>query len=454
MSEDRRGRASAGVARLIGAGLLAGEGGIVARGAVGSLGVMVAATVFGFGNAVLLGRVLGPAGYGTYSLALSIVTTLFLVLFGGLSTLLVRETAMLVATGATADAKHLLRRSETITLVLAGALSLGLIGAALLGRAGWGTELSLTLMFAALLLPPAALVLVQAGALRGLGAVIGGLAPDLVLRPLLLMLLVSAVIFLSGAASLTPSRTMLLHVMACALALASSALWLRIAWGDAQPGMSGGGLEKTAFRTSLLSLTIVTGLQSLNANLDVLSLGALATEEDIGVYRVAAQLSLLVATAMSAMQVALQPRIAALHAGGRRDDLQALLTLSSRGMLLVVAPLALLCVMFGGPLIEKVFGVAYAAGAVPLAILAAGQILAAAAGATVHILNMTGNERDTIIGLGCTVVLNLLLNLGLIPRFGINGAAVAMSVSLIVLQAFLSLRIKQRTGLASSVLGR
>jgi hypothetical protein len=44
--------------------------------------------------------------------------------------------------------------------------------------------------------------------------------------------------------------------------------------------------------------------------------------------------------------------------------------------------------------------------------------------------------------------------LGLIPRFGINGAAVAMSVSLIVLQAFLSLRIKQRTGLASSVLGR
>src|SRR5262245_42442710 len=98
------------------AGRLAGEGGIVARGALGSLLVMAAATGLGFGNAVLLGRALGPSRFGTYSLALSIVTTLFMVLFAGVSTLLVRETSVRVARGELADARHLLQRALAATL--------------------------------------------------------------------------------------------------------------------------------------------------------------------------------------------------------------------------------------------------------------------------------------------------------------------------------------------------
>ena len=103
--------------------LLAGLGYIgesrgFAASALASLAVVAAGTIVSLLNTIILSRTLGPHGYGVYSLALSIVTTAFMVLFAGLGTLLVRDVAINVAAGRIARASGMLRGSLRACVVI------------------------------------------------------------------------------------------------------------------------------------------------------------------------------------------------------------------------------------------------------------------------------------------------------------------------------------------------
>ena len=52
-------------------------------------------------------------------------------------------------------------------------------------------------------------------------------------------------------------------------------------------------------------------------------------------------------------------------------------------------------------------------------------------GSAGQLLNMTGHERDVTKGMAYAAVLNIVLNLSLIPWLGIYGAAIATAISLI-----------------------
>ncbi|MGH1488406.1 MAG: polysaccharide biosynthesis C-terminal domain-containing protein [Acidimicrobiales bacterium] len=67
-----------------------------------------------------------------------------------------------------------------------------------------------------------------------------------------------------------------------------------------------------------------------------------------------------------------------------------------------------------------------------LAILACGQFINTAAGLVGELLAMSGRELRLLQATGASAVCNVGLNLLLIPRMGIEGAAVATLVSLVV----------------------
>ena len=84
-------------------------------------------------------------------------------------------------------------------------------------------------------------------------------------------------------------------------------------------------------------------------------------------------------------------------------------------------------------------------------ILSAAQVVNVSAGLVAQILIMTGHVRDAAIGMTLGAVVNVLLNALLIPRWEIEGAAVATGISLVVWSLFLSGRVRAKTGLASGV---
>jgi O-antigen/teichoic acid export membrane protein len=69
------------------------------------------------------------------------------------------------------------------------------------------------------------------------------------------------------------------------------------------------------------------------------------------------------------------------------------------------------------------------------------------------ILNMTGNEKDTLKGHIIAALVNIILNLVLIPYFGINGAAWATAVSMICWNLILGLLVFKRLGIWAHAIG-
>jgi O-antigen/teichoic acid export membrane protein len=94
--------------------------------------------------------------------------------------------------------------------------------------------------------------------------------------------------------------------------------------------------------------------------------------------------------------------------------------------LVIALPLLLLA-----EFVLRLFEDAFVAGSSALRILLVGQVVSAMAGSVGYIMMMTGHERQAaFVTLGATAG-NILLNLMLIPPFGMEGAAVARAVTLI-----------------------
>ncbi|MGH2542589.1 MAG: polysaccharide biosynthesis C-terminal domain-containing protein, partial [Ardenticatenaceae bacterium] len=158
----------------------------------------------------------------------------------------------------------------------------------------------------------------------------------------------------------------------------------------------------------------------------------------------------LVAFTLTAANMVLAPYIAQLYAAGDNTRLQHMVTRGAQVILLTALPVAGTFIFFGEPILASVFGDAYRAGAAALAILCLGQLVNAGAGSVGLILNMTGHERDTAVGVAAAAAANLILNLILIPRFGIEGAAVATAVSLATWNVLLCRRVYRRVGIRSA----
>lgn len=106
------------------------------------------------------------------------------------------------------------------------------------------------------------------------------------------------------------------------------------------------------------------------------------------------------------------------------------------------------------PLLPRgVFGAPFAAGHAALSIIAVGQLANAGAGFVGFLLNMTCYERDTARGVAIGAMANVVLNPILNPPYGMNGAALATTVSIVLRNGVLWYFAKRRLGIQAHGLG-
>ena len=211
-------------------------------------------------------------------------------------------------------------------------------------------------------------------------------------------------------------------------------------------------LPRRAFALSALSFGAITSLHLINDNLDVLMLGLLADARDTGLYRGATVLSQLVVFGLGIVNFLILPDIAGMHARGDRIGLQRLVTRAARIVSLMAAVGLGILLFAGHPLLSLLFGAEFTEAYMALIILAFGQLVNAVFGPVALVLNMTGHERLTLIGVLVAVGVNVLLNLLLIPRFGMEGAACASAAALITWNVVLAIILRRRVGYCSSVI--
>jgi O-antigen/teichoic acid export membrane protein len=93
--------------------------------------------------------------------------------------------------------------------------------------------------------------------------------------------------------------------------------------------------------------------------------------------------------------------------------------------------------------ILNVFGSEYIAAKYVLILIALGQMINAFVGANGYILNMSGHEKLTLINNFIMASINIILNILLIPRFDILGAAMATTISIIVINIAKVIQVKK-----------
>jgi O-antigen/teichoic acid export membrane protein len=120
-------------------------------------------------------------------------------------------------------------------------------------------------------------------------------------------------------------------------------------------------------------------------------------------------------------------------------------------MFLTAISAGLFFLLLGRPALSFIFGPEFGAAYLPLLILCAGQLVNAATGCAILLLNMTGNERYPLLATMVAAFLNVMLNLLLIPPYGIHGAAIATASSTAALQLWAGWLAWRRTGIDTTI---
>lgn len=418
----------------------------IGREALWSLWLKVIYAGLTFLATMLLVRLLGAAGYGVYAYIYALITVLSIPSQFGLPPLVLRETA----NGMAREDVALVRGIWVWAGRFVGFTSLVL--ALLAGSAVWfvherfsGAYMN-TFAWALLLVPLLALGNVRGAALRGLHRVVEGQLAENLVKPGMLVLLLGGALLVG--LSFSPAQAMVLQVAVAVVAFGVGA-WLLLRATPAEIRRACPRFESRLWLQSILPLAFIGGMQLINKNASIVILGFFVPAEQIGIYRVAVQASILAAFGLHAMNMVLAPRFASLYARREMERLQHLVTSSARAILafnlLVTAGFVLLGQWFLG----LFFGVEFITAYLPLIILLIGQFVNSVAGSVGFLLNMTGHERDYALRMVVSALINLILNLLLAPLFGIAGAAMATAAGLVTTNVLLWWVVRKRLGINS-----
>lgn len=398
------------------------------RAARGTVLMRVGYMALSLAGSVVLARALGPDAYGIYAFVFALVNVMAIPAQAGVPPLLVRETAKAHATARWPALKGVWRWCTRLILVTSLTVgTVALIGVVLFSSATDSVTRT-TLYVGLLLLPLLALGDARGAALRGLGLIVRGQLPESIIRPGLLLVLAGGVWWVTG--DLTAPGAMALHVAAAIIAFLIGAVLLLRARPSELDGVEVDTSSAAEWRSAILPLAMIGGVHMVSAQVGVVLLGLFRPEAEVGIYKVAASISVLAVVGLQMANVVVQPHIARLFAIRDIALLQRLAGLAALVSTGITIPVFLLFIFGGKPLLRLLYGDAYVAAWLPLVVLGVGQFVSAIFGSVALLLSMTGHERDSFRWLTIAAASNIFLSLILIPKMGMLGAALSYAMSL------------------------
>lgn len=404
------------------------------RGGAESLLVRAGAILAGLVASVTLSRLLGPETFGVYTFVFSLITLIGLPVQMGLPTLILRETARADKADDATSMHGIWRWSDRAIAVMA-VLVLSGTGLYLWGNLGTASPYFSALLWALPLVPIIGWAQARSAAIRGLRRVALGTAPDKIVRPLLLAAFVSLA-FWKHKTPLAATQVFAIHGMvAVAALLLVSIIRKRIA--PVPDKTVNPSTDSRAWITAILPLSLIAGLQAISHNTDILMLGMLGVDADVGIYKVALTLANITIFGLTTVNLVLSPYFARAWRGGDQYGLQKLATIGARVSFISTLPVVIIFWTGGSWLLTQVYGEAYTGAFLALILLCVGQCVNAFFGSVGNLLTMSGKEWVALSGLVISTLVNIILNWLLIPKYGAEGAAMATAASVITWNAIL-----------------
>ena len=168
--------------------------------------------------------------------------------------------------------------------------------------------------------------------------------------------------------------------------------------------------------------------------LDILMLGWYAGAETVGLYQPAVRTAGLMRSVFLAVAGIAAPIFAGMHGRGEIDELERLFRAVSRWVVMAAMPLAVLLLVMPDTVLA-LFGSVFTVAAPVLAVLAGAVLVQSFFGPYDTMLQMTGYSKICFINGVAGLAVHAMLNMLLIPSYGMIGAAWALSAVYLLLGA-------------------
>jgi len=163
---------------------------------------------------------------------------------------------------------------------------------------------------------------------------------------------------------------------------------------------------------------------------DILVLGFFEEATNVGIYSAALNTCVLLTFLLQAFRLIFMPIISELFSSGKVQEIRRIYKTLTRWLFSFIFPMFLLFIIFPDKILVLFFGSEFVSGSSALVILTFGYLLLISTGLPLYTITAIGKTKLNMYITVLAAVSNLILNLVLIPIFGIIGAAIAMTVSL------------------------
>ena len=420
-----------------------------ARGGAIAFILKISSTVLGFLNQVILARILGAGGLGEVILAVTVVRISMQIAKFGMEETMTKFIPLYIDRKDDAKLKGTILFAMKFCLLFSVTFMLFvLMFSKFIALNIFHSEGLLKLMPVVIVAIPAWVIRdVIGGILRGHKDALRALIPESLISPFF-KIVIFLLLTLKGIA---PFYAILAFVAGEILAVIVSFSFLQ---KILRPLKAVRG-ECNKKKIMEVAYTIIfTGMSVLlYTQADVWILGMFKSTEIVGIYGIATKLVLLVYFPMMAFAAVIPSLISSIHASGDLAELKKVVSESTRWILSMAMPIILILLIEGKYILRYFYGPEFEAGYVVLVILTLGQMIKAGAGLIGVLLQMTGEHKvymkvNIILG-----IINIILNILLVPSYGMTGAAVATAFCLVMVDIICIFIIHKRLSILTLAKG-
>jgi O-antigen/teichoic acid export membrane protein len=401
-----------------------------------------------YGSMVVLARYLGSFEFGIYAYAIVFVALMALATSFGFNSSGLRFVADYLSRGKKTRLAGFL--AQSLWLVLAFSVSSALIGVsvAFTFRSAIPSHYFEPLLVGLLCVPIFALMNQCETTARAFRWVNVAYVPGYILRPLLLATIVGGLALVGKTIGAASAMWAMFAGSGLVLIGQITVIYIKTREKLAE--------TKPVFHTRhwlsvSLSFFTMDGFRMLLDNTDVMLLARFLDPQSVAIYFSVIRTSGLIAFVSFSVLALAVPKYAELHSKGDRNALQKYVS-SSVQMMFWPSVVAALAMMVCGRYFLSMFGPEFTAGYSTMLVILFGIVLRSATLPVEYLLNMSGHHRDTLRVYAVMALVNVGLNVLLIPRFGIIGAAVGTYVAIVICNIWLSVIVKKRLGVNATVL--
>lgn len=404
---------------------------------LGSLGIKVATAGLTYITYVVLSRTMTQSEYGHFAFGLALATVLAIAAAVGQPIAILRFWPEAIVAG---------RRDAAITAIRSGGTlitlaSLGIIVVLVLLVFAVTSSVTLSdttnhFYGAAFLVLPMALAEFNSAALRAQGSLWTALLPrDVLWRlsvPLAVIALYAMGIVLSGPDALVLSAGLLIGALALQYWTSMRLNFeLRLQWtGTRTYWAEKGGISRWLLAGALIETAAL--------NVDVILVGLMDSLDHSALYFNAFRTAGLMTLISYAMVLVIAPMITRAFYARDMRRAQLLATASVWVGFSFALMVFLAFLLYGGPILS-LFGPAYDDGQLILVLLAIGLLADAATGPSRTLMMTTGHERTYVYGLGAITLAGFVVQVLVLPHYGMIGLALVNMITRLISQAFMAI---------------